>query len=311
MRNEADADINEITDQYIPLLPLRDVVVYPHMVIPLFVGREKSIHALEMAMANSKQILLVAQKSAEVDEPSMEDIHSIGTLAAILQLLKLPDGTIKVLVEGIKRAKVLQLKEEDGFFSAKIDAIDGEQPMEDREVEVLTRSILGLFDQYVKLNKKVPPEILTSLSGIDEPSRLADTIAAHMSLKLDEKQRVLEIANPRERLEHLMGLIDAELDLLQIEKRIRGRVKQQMEKSQREYYLNEQMKAIQKELGDISDEANEIDELSKRIDRAGMPKEVRAKADAELKKMKMMSPMSAEATVVRNYIDWLLNVPWK
>jgi ATP-dependent Lon protease len=311
MRNEADADMNEITDQYIPLLPLRDVVVYPHMVIPLFVGREKSIHALEMAMANSKQILLVAQKSAEVDEPSMEDIHSIGTLAAILQLLKLPDGTIKVLVEGIKRAKVLQLKEEDGFFSAKIDAIDAEQPMEDREVEVLTRSILGLFDQYVKLNKKVPPEILTSLSGIDEPSRLADTIAAHMSLKLDEKQRVLEIANPRERLEHLMGLIDAELDLLQIEKRIRGRVKQQMEKSQREYYLNEQMKAIQKELGDISDEANEIDELTKRIDRAGMPKEVRAKADAELKKMKMMSPMSAEATVVRNYIDWLLNVPWK
>ncbi|HEX5057697.1 MAG TPA: endopeptidase La [Gammaproteobacteria bacterium] len=300
-----------ITDQYIPLLPLRDVVVYPHMVIPLFVGREKSIHALEMAMANSKQILLVAQRSAEVDEPSMEDIHSIGTLAAILQLLKLPDGTIKVLVEGIKRAKVHQLKEEDGYFSAKIDTIDTEQPMEDREIEVLTRSILGLFDQYVKLNKKVPPEILTSLSGIDEPSRLADTIAAHMSLKLEEKQRVLEIANPRERLEHLMGLIDAELDLLQIEKRIRGRVKQQMEKSQREYYLNEQMKAIQKELGDISDEANEIDELAKRIERAGMPKEVRSKAEAELKKMKMMSPMSAEATVVRNYIDWLLNVPWR
>lgn len=311
MRKESDADMSGITDQYLPLLPLRDVVVYPHMVIPLFVGREKSIHALEMAMANSKQILLVAQRSAEVDEPSMEDIHSIGTLAAILQLLKLPDGTIKVLVEGIKRAKVQQLKEEDGFFSAKIETIDTEQPMEDREIEVLTRSILGLFDQYVKLNKKVPPEILTSLSGIDEPSRLADTIAAHMSLKLDEKQRVLEISNPRERLEHLMGLIDAELDLLQIEKRIRGRVKQQMEKSQREYYLNEQMKAIQKELGDISDEANEIDELTKRIDRAGMPKEVRAKADAELKKMKMMSPMSAEATVVRNYIDWLLNVPWK
>jgi ATP-dependent Lon protease len=310
MRKEPEA-MSGITDQYIPLLPLRDVVVYPHMVIPLFVGREKSIHALEMAMANSKQILLVAQRSAEVDEPSMEDIHSIGTLAAILQLLKLPDGTIKVLVEGIKRANVLQLKEEDGYFSAKIDPIDAEQPMEDREIEVLTRSILGLFDQYVKLNKKVPPEILTSLSGIDEPSRLADTIAAHMSLKLDEKQRVLEIANPRERLEHLMGLIDAELDLLQIEKRIRGRVKQQMEKSQREYYLNEQMKAIQKELGDISDEANEIDELAKRIERAGMPKEVRAKAEAELKKMKMMSPMSAEATVVRNYIDWLLNVPWK
>ncbi len=297
--------------QKIPLLPLRDVVVYPHMVIPLFVGRDKSIQALETAMADNKQILLVAQKSAEIDDPSINDIHGIGTLATILQLLKLPDGTIKVLVEGAQRARITELDDSGIFFSAAIEVLDSEQSMDEREVEVLSRSIMGLFDQYVKLNKKVPPEILTSLAGIDEPSRLADTIAAHMSLKIDEKQRILEIANPRERLEHLMGLIDAELDLLQIEKRIRGRVKQQMEKSQREYYLNEQMKAIQKELGDITEEGNEIEELTRKIEEAGMPKEARAKADSELKKMKMMSPMSAEATVVRNYIDWLLNVPWK
>jgi ATP-dependent Lon protease len=298
-------------DQAIPLLPLRDVVVYPHMVIPLFVGRERSIRALDAAMVDNKQILLVAQKSAEVDEPAPGDIHKIGTLATILQLLKLPDGTIKVLVEGTQRARITELVVEERFFSARVVTMKTEQMTDEREVEVLTRSILGLFDQYVKLNKKVPPEILTSLAGIDEPSRLADTIAAHMSLKIEEKQKILEIANPRERLEHLMGIIDAELDLLQIEKRIRGRVKQQMEKSQREYYLNEQMKAIQKELGDIGEEANEIEELTRRIEEAGMPKDVRAKVDAELKKMKMMSPMSAEATVVRNYIDWLLNVPWK
>jgi ATP-dependent Lon protease len=298
-------------DQAIPLLPLRDVVVYPHMVIPLFVGRERSIRALDAAMVDNKQILLVAQKSAEVDDPAPGDIHKIGTLATILQLLKLPDGTIKVLVEGTQRARITELVVQEKFFSARVATMKTEQMTDEREVEVLTRSILGLFDQYVKLNKKVPPEILTSLAGIDEPSRLADTIAAHMSLKIEEKQKILEIANPRERLEHLMGIIDAELDLLQIEKRIRGRVKQQMEKSQREYYLNEQMKAIQKELGDIGEEANEIEELTRRIEEAGMPKDVRAKVDAELKKMKMMSPMSAEATVVRNYIDWLLNVPWK
>ncbi len=297
--------------QHIPLLPLRDVVVYPHMVIPLFVGREKSVRALETAMADNKHILLVAQKSADVDDPGVDDIHRIGTLATILQLLKLPDGTIKVLVEGTQRAEVVDLQSGEHFFSAKIDILSSDQPLDEREVEVLTRSILGLFDQYVKLNKKVPPEILTSLTGIDEPSRLADTIAAHMSLKIEEKQKILEIANPRERLEHIMGLIDAELDLLQIEKRIRGRVKQQMEKSQREYYLNEQMKAIQKELGDISEEGNEIEELARRIEKAGMPAEAKEKAESELKKMRMMSPMSAEATVVRNYIDWLLNVPWK
>lgn len=297
--------------QRVPVLPLRDVVVYPHMVIPLFVGREKSIHALDSAMADNKQILLVAQKSAEVDDPGADDIHMVGTLASILQLLKLPDGTIKVLVEGVERARLENLQIEGEFFSADISPLTYEESLDEREVEVLTRSILGLFDQYVKLNKKVPPEILTSLAGIDEPSRLADTIAAHMSLKIEDKQKILEVADPRQRLEHLMGLIDAELDLLQIEKRIRGRVKQQMEKSQREYYLNEQMKAIQKELGDAGEDGNELDELSRRIEDAGMPKEVREKAESEMRKMRMMSPMSAEATVVRNYIDWLLNVPWK
>ena len=295
----------------VPLLPLRDVVVYPHMVIPLFVGREKSIHALESAMADNKQIVLVAQRRADVDDPEPAHLYKVGTLASILQLLKLPDGTIKVLVEGVQRARVVDVEIGAEFSTAQIALLGSELAMDEREVEVLTRSILGLFDQYVKLNKKIPPEILTSLAGIDEPSRLADTIAAHMALKIEEKQTILEIASPRERLEHLMGLIDAELDLLQIEKRIRGRVKQQMEKSQREYYLNEQMKAIQKELGDGGEQGNEIDNLSKSIAEAGMPKEVKEKADSELNKLKMMSPMSAEATVVRNYIDWLINIPWK
>jgi ATP-dependent Lon protease len=309
--SESEVSVVEARRQRVPVLPLRDVVVYPHMVIPLFVGREKSIHALDSAMADNKQILLVAQKSAEVDDPGEDDIHMIGTLATILQLLKLPDGTIKVLVEGVERARLENLKIEGEYFSAEIAPLSYEETLDEREVEVLTRSILGLFDQYVKLNKKVPPEILTSLAGIDEPSRLADTIAAHMSLKIEDKQKILEVADPRQRLEHLMGLIDAELDLLQIEKRIRGRVKQQMEKSQREYYLNEQMKAIQKELGEAGEDGNELDELARRIEAAGMPKEVREKAESEMRKMRMMSPMSAEATVVRNYIDWLLNVPWK
>ena len=300
-----------ISVQAVPVLPLRDVVVYPHMVIPLFVGRERSIRALDAAMADNKQILLVAQKSAEVDDPAEDEIHKIGTLATILQLLKLPDGTIKVLVEGAERARLDMLYDSDDYFAADVTPLSYADKLDEREVEVLTRSIIGLFDQYVKLNKKVPPEILTSLAGIDDASRLADTIAAHMSLKIDEKQKILEIADPRKRLEHLMGLIDAELDLLQIEKRIRGRVKQQMEKSQREYYLNEQMKAIQKELGDIGEEGNELEDLARRIEKAGMSKEAQAKAESELKKMRMMSPMSAEATVVRNYIDWLLNVPWK
>jgi ATP-dependent Lon protease len=310
-QNENTPESEKNSTAVVPVLPLRDVVVYPHMVIPLFVGREKSIRALEAAMDDDKRILLVAQKSAEVDDPQVEDIHEIGTLSTILQLLKLPDGTVKVLVEGSERATVLRYETTDDFFLAYIEPKgDGERSSE-REVDVLMRSLLTLFDQYVKLNKKVPPEILTSLSGIDEPGRLADTIAAHMALKLDEKQRILEIQSVRERLEHLMGIIEGEIDVLQIEKRIRGRVKQQMEKSQREYYLNEQMKAIQKELGEMDDVPNETDELAEKIEKAGMSKEAKLKAGAELHKLKMMSPMSAEATVVRNYIDWLVSVPWK
>ncbi len=310
-----DSTSNDVIDdasQTVPVLPLRDVVVYPHMVIPLFVGREKSIQALDAAMADNKQILLVAQKSAEIDDPQIDEIHQIGTLSTILQLLKLPDGTIKVLVEGVERAEVINYSEDNEFFSAQIALLEGEDIAEDeKELEVLARSVTSLFEQYVKLNKKVPPEVLTSLAGIDEPSRLADTIAAHMSLKLDEKQHVLEIRTVQLRLEHLISLIEGELDVLQIEKRIRGRVKQQMEKSQREYYLNEQMKAIQKELGEIEDAPNEVDELAEKIEKAGMSKEAKEKADSELNKLKMMSPMSAEATVVRNYIDWLVGVPWK
>ncbi len=302
---------NNNTTAIVPVLPLRDVVVYPHMVIPLFVGREKSIRALEAAMDDDKRILLVAQKSAEVDDPQVEDIHEIGTLSTILQLLKLPDGTVKVLVEGAERASVVQFETTEEFFSARIEQRGSVEQTGEREIEVLMRSLLTLFDQYVKLNRKVPPEILTSLSGIDEPGRLADTIAAHMVLKLDEKQRILEIENISERLEHLMGIIEGEIDVLQIEKRIRGRVKQQMEKSQREYYLNEQMKAIQKELGEMDDIPNETDELQGKIEKAGMSKEAKTKANSELNKLKMMSPMSAEATVVRNYIDWLVNAPWK
>lgn len=297
--------------QLIPVLPLRDVVVYPHMVIPLFVGREKSILALEAAMADNKKILLLAQKNAEVDDPAESDLYKIGSLSTILQMLKLPDGTMKVLVEGGERVLVESILETNEYFSASAKPLEVSVQVDDREAEVLLRSVLNLFDQYVKLNKKVPPEILTSLSGIDDPSRLADTIAAHMSLKLDEKQEILEIQNPRERIEHIMSKIEGEIELMQIEKRIRGRVKQQMEKSQREYYLNEQMKAIQKELGDMDDVPNELDDLQKKIEKSGMPKEAREKADSELNKLKMMSPMSAEATVVRNYIDWLVSVPWK
>ena len=298
------------TDLTLPVLPLRDVVVYPHMVIPLFVGREKSILALDSAMKSGKEVLLVAQKQADVDDPEIKDLYDVGTIATILQLLKLPDGTVKVLVEGGSRASITSFTEEQ-FFSAEVQRLSEEEDFEEREVEVLTRSVISQFEQYVKLNKKVPPEILTSLSGIDQPGRLADTVAAHMSLKLAEKQKVLEIVSLRSRLEHVMGLIEGEIDVLQIEKRIRGRVKQQMEKSQREYYLNEQMKAIQKELGEMDDAPNEIAELENRIESAGMSKEAREKATSELNKLKMMSPMSAEATVVRNYIDWLVKAPWK
>ncbi|MCP3870572.1 MAG: endopeptidase La [Gammaproteobacteria bacterium] len=294
-----------------PVLPLRDVVVYPHMVIPLFVGREKSIKALDTAMQDNKQILLVAQKSAEVDDPKIKDLYDVGTLANILQLLKLPDGTVKVLVEGSERVKLDKFLADDEHFTARTTRIPQDTSQDERELDVLMRSATALFDQYVKLNKKVPPEVLTSLSSIDDPSRLADTMAAHMSLKLNEKQNVLEIADVQKRFEHLMGLMESENDLLQIEKRIRGRVKRQMEKNQREYYLNEQMKAIQKELGELEEAPNEIEDLTNRIEKAGMPKEAKHKAQSELNKLKLMSPMSAEATVVRNYIDTLVNVPWK
>lgn len=295
----------------VPVLPLRDVVVYPHMVIPLFVGRNKSIHALDMAMDNNKQILLVAQKSAEVDAPELDDVHTMGTLATILQLLKLPDGTLKVLVEGLERAEIIAIDNDGDMTAARIN-ICASLPGDTRKVDVLSRSLVNLFEQYVKLNKKVPPEILSSLSSIDDPVRLADTIAAHLGLKIAEKQKILEMLDVEERIHYLMELIEGEIDLLQVEKKIRGRVKQQMERSQREYYLNEQIKAIQKELGEMDDAApNEMEELARKVEAAGMPKDAREKADAELKKLKMMSPMSAEATVVRNYIDWLANLPWK
>ncbi|NCF29819.1 MAG: endopeptidase La [Gammaproteobacteria bacterium] len=295
-----------------PVLPLRDVVVYPHMVIPLFVGREKSIQALERAMGADKKIFLVAQKDAGQDDPSPDDIYRIGTISTILQLLKLPDGTVKVLVEGGERARVEAFVEGDEFVGAELTVLDApEEEGDERELEVLTRSVLAQFEQYVKLNKKVPPEILASLTSIDDPGRLADTIAAHLSVKIDQKQTILEIESRRERLEHMIARLEEEIDLLQVEKRIRGRVKRQMEKSQREYYLNEQMKAIQKELGDMDDAPNELEDLARKIEEAGMPKEAREKATSELNKLKMMSPMSAEATVVRNYVDWLVSVPWK
>ncbi len=294
----------------VPVLPLRDVVVYPHMVIPLFVGREKSIHALDAAMRTDKRIMLVAQKQADVDDPKLEDLHRFGTVATILQMLKLPDGTVKVLVEGVDRARVEQLHPGDYYSASVAVELDADQ-YDEREIDVLVRSVVSQFEQYVKLNKKVPPEVLTALAGIEQPGRLADTVAAHMSLKLAEKQKVLEILDVRKRLEHILVAIEGEMDVLQIEKRIRGRVKAQMEKSQREYYLNEQMKAIQKELGEMEDGTNEIAELEQKVAKAGMPKEARDKAAAEINKLKMMSPMSAEATVVRNFVDWLIKAPWK
>lgn len=293
----------------LPLLPLRDVVVYPHMVLPLFVGRERSIEALEDAMANNKQVLLVAQRNAADDNPTEDGIYQVGTVSNILQLLKLPDGTIKVLVEGGYRAAVEHIDDEGPFTLAGVHEILSED-IPEREIEPLLRTTIAQFEKYVNLSKKVPAEVLTSLTGIDEPGRLADTIAAHMSVPLEEKQNILEISSIRARLDHLMGLMDAEIDLFQVEKRIRGRVKKQMEKSQREYYLNEQMKAIQRELGDLDEAPNELDELQARIDKARMPQEARDKARSELNKLKMMSPMSAEASVVRSYIDWMVSVPW-
>ncbi len=305
----SDVEVTDDTSD-IPVLPLRDVVVYPHMVIPLFVGRDKSIVALDKAMLAGKRILLLAQKKPNLDDPQPDDLYEVGTLATILQLLKLPDGTVKVLVEGTERALVDRINVSD-FFSAEISLLREDDRHDEREIDVLVRSIVAQFEQYVKLNKKVPPEILTSLAGIDEPGRLADTVAAHMALKLSEKQRVLEIQDVKTRLEQILGIIEGEIDVLHIEKRIRGRVKQQMEKSQREYYLNEQMKAIQKELGEMDDVPNELADLEIRIEKAGMSKEAKEKATSELNKLKLMSPMSAEATVVRNYIDWLLKAPWK
>ncbi len=293
----------------LPVLPLRDVVVFPNMVIPLFVGRERSMRALELAMDGEKHILLLAQRSPEIDDPAPKDMYEVGTIATVLQLVKLPDGTIKVLVEGLERAKIRKVREESGVYLADVSAVvtvDGEP----KELEVMRTSLISQFEQLVKLNRKIPPELMTTLTGLSETARLADTVAAHLSVKLADKQAVLEMESLAERVEALLGLIAGEADVLQIEKKIRGRVKTQMEKSQREYYLNEQMKAIQKELGDNEEAPNEIEALRKRIEAAGMPKLVLAKAKAEFNKLKMMSPMSAEASVVRNYLDWLINTPW-
>jgi ATP-dependent Lon protease len=301
--------MSDIKIELYPLLPLRDVVVFPHMVIPLFVGRTKSIKALEIAMEAGSAIVLVAQKTASKDDPGIEDLYAIGSMANVLQMLKLPDGTVKVLVEGTLRVNVLRVEDVDSHFVAEVNVVDIIEG-EISESEAMRRTLISQFEQFVKLNKKIPPEILSSLTGIDDAGRLADIIAAHLPLKLEQKQGMLEIANVRERLDHLLNLLEGEIDILQVEKRIRGRVKRQMEKSQREYYLNEQVKAIQKELGE-EEEGADFDVLDKKIKAAGMPKEARAKAEAELKKLRMMSPMSAEATVVRNYIDVLIGLPWK
>jgi ATP-dependent Lon protease len=295
----------------LPVLPLRDVVVYPHMVLPLFVGRDRSIQAIELAMKDNKKIVLIAQKDPDQDDPQENDLYEVGSLATILQLLKLPDGTVKVLVEGEKRVKIDKINLSDKLFDADVSLLEDVLDLEDQELDVLVRTVTATFENYVKLNKKVPPEVLTSLSGIDDSGRLADTMSAHMVLKVEDKQRVLETNNIRERLEHLMLLMEGEADILEMEKQIRSRVKQQMEKNQREYYLSEQMKAIQKELGDMDDVVNETDELEKKIVDAGMSKEAKEKAESELNKLKMMSPMSAEASVIRNYIDCMIGVPWK
>ena len=301
--------MTDVVATELPLLPLRDVVVYPHMVLPLFVGRERSIEALEQAMAGDKQVLLVAQRNAADDNPGVDDLYQLGTVANILQLLKLPDGTLKVLVEGDFRAAIESMNDDGEHTIASVREVESDA-IPDSDVPELIQTTVEQFEKYVSMSKKVPSEVLTSLSGIEEPGRLADTIAAHMSVDLEEKQRILEIASIRERLDHLLGLMGIEIDLFKVEKRVRGRVKKQMEKSQREYYLNEQMKAIQKELGDMDDAPNEVDELQSRIENAKMSAEAYEKATAELTKLKMMSPMSAEASVVRGYIDWIVSVPW-
>jgi len=310
MSEEVNSGVIGGDQTILPVLPLRDVVVYPHMVLPLFVGREKSIQALNAAMTGNKRIMLAAQKSASQDDPTEDDIHEMGSTATILQLLKLPDGTVKVLVEGIDRARIVHYVSGEDYFVAQV-VVQEMVETGDRETEVLARSVLAQFEQYVKLNNKIPPEVLTSLMNIDDAGRLSDTIAAHMMLKVEERQELLTLLDVKARFERLMGLIESEVDLLQVEKRVRGRVKRQMEKSQREYYLNEQMKAIQKELGDMEDMPNEFEELERKIERSGMRAEAKKKTLSEFNKLKMMSPMSAEATVVRNYIDWMVSMPWK
>ncbi|WP_376690081.1 endopeptidase La [Wenzhouxiangella sp. EGI_FJ10409] len=297
--------------QPVPVLSLRDVVVYPHMVIPLFVGRDRSVRALEECMNVDKQILLVTQKNPEVEEPGPEDLFGCGTMATVLQMLRLPDGTTKVLVEGGQRVQVDELEDGEEYLAARFTELGGDESEDPRALEVTTRSLTNLFEQYVKLSRKVPPELMTTLSGIEDPSRLSDTIAAHLAVRIEDKQRVLEIAPVSDRMEFLMGLVEGEIDVLKLEKRIRGRVKNQMEKSQREYYLNEQMKAIQKELGDLDESGNDLGDLEAKIEKSGMPSEALEKARTEFNKLKMMSPMSAEATVVRNYLDWMLMLPWK
>src|SRR3990167_92686 len=293
----------------LPVLPLRDVVVYPHMIIPLFVGRGKSIRALEESLNTNKQVLLVSQRDPALDDPKEKDLYKVGAISTVLQLLKLPDGTVKVLVEGVQRARVLRYNYISDYITADVEVL--ETTGLGRKVEALSRSLLSAFDQYVKLNKKIPPEILSSLSSIEDPERLTDSIAAHVTLKIKDKQGLLELESLTERIQHLLNLIENEIDLLQVEKRIRGRVRSQVEKSQREYYLNEQIKAIQKELNDLEEGGSETDVLEKKIKEAGMTKEAEEKAMAELNKLKLMAPMSAEATVSRNYLDWLINVPWK
>jgi ATP-dependent Lon protease len=305
----SEASNKTITNNVLPVLPLRDIVVFPHMIVPLFVGRDKSVVALEEVMAKDKQILLVAQKDAGEDDPVPEDVFEIGTVASVLQLLKLPDGTVKVLVEGVQRARIEEFTKSDEFFEAKIQVVDPEET-DDQEVEALSRSVISQFEQYIKLNKKIPSEVLATASQSEDPSKLADTIASHLALKIDDKQQLLSSVSVVERLERVFNFMEDEISVLQVEKKIRGRVKRQMEKTQREYYLNEQMKAIQKELGEGDDGREETQELEEKIAKTKFTKEAREKCHAELKKLKSMSPMSAEATVVRNYLDWMLNVPW-
>jgi ATP-dependent Lon protease len=304
--------VKKIHKQTMPILPLRDVVVYPNMVVPLFVGRTKSIKSLEDAMNNNnKTIMLITQLSADVNDPIASELYEIGCTATILQLLKLPDGTMKVLVEGLTRAKVLKIRDQGEILYADSEEISEGKRLSNVQEDALSRALESTFNQYVKLNKKIPPEVLSSIAGIEDLSKLSDSIAAHMTLKLEEKQKVLEFSNTKERVEYLISSMESELDVLQVEKKIRGRVKQQMEKSQREYYLNEQMKAIQKELGEIGDEPNDLDALERKIETVGLSSEAKEKVMTEFNKFKMMSPMSAEATVVRNYIDTVIGLPWK